>query len=317
MDTHRSLVFQTALEQAQQQFTAAASVGYESRPLNLFYGLSQAGRAIAAASSRLGRSGRETETWMGKSHGLSFTAELAPGIDLLSAPVRPATHSASKPLVDLFSRVSVALDSPFDLGSVPLLQVLAQLPEYRFEFEDNGPWLEELHITGVYAMAPLGDGPLNLDLQLPGIEPTDELTDADVVAVARRYPALRGFKVAHNVDGTVLLTNTPPHVSLLVPLDKLRLKAGGGFYLPAGARLYRRHELIFPAIGDSDRDLHPLMSWWLVLYSLSMVARYAPAEWTSALSLTSSPIASKVEHILDVSLDVVPDLISEALLNLD
>src|SRR6478736_2639692 len=47
----RGKVFVAALEQAQQQISAAASIGYESMPLNLFYGLSQAGRAIAAAAS--------------------------------------------------------------------------------------------------------------------------------------------------------------------------------------------------------------------------------------------------------------------------
>ena len=37
----RAQVFTSALEQSQQQISAAATVGYESRPLNLFYGLSQ------------------------------------------------------------------------------------------------------------------------------------------------------------------------------------------------------------------------------------------------------------------------------------
>jgi hypothetical protein len=41
----RRLIFAAALEQAEQQFLAAAAIGVQSRPLNLFYGLSQAGRA--------------------------------------------------------------------------------------------------------------------------------------------------------------------------------------------------------------------------------------------------------------------------------
>ncbi|MGH3799867.1 MAG: YaaC family protein [Pseudonocardiaceae bacterium] len=40
--------FRSALEQAEQQFRAAASVDYDSRALNLYYGVSQAGRAVAA-----------------------------------------------------------------------------------------------------------------------------------------------------------------------------------------------------------------------------------------------------------------------------
>ncbi len=44
--------FATALHQAEQQFKAATTIGPESRLLNLFHGLSQAGRAIAVAASR-------------------------------------------------------------------------------------------------------------------------------------------------------------------------------------------------------------------------------------------------------------------------
>ncbi|GAB3249254.1 YaaC family protein [Arthrobacter pigmenti] len=49
MPASRQKLFTSSLEQAQQQFEAAARVGFESRALNLYYGLFQAGRAIAAA----------------------------------------------------------------------------------------------------------------------------------------------------------------------------------------------------------------------------------------------------------------------------
>src|SRR5699024_6922023 len=45
--------FRAALEQSEQQLRAAANVDYDSRSLNLFYGLSQAGRALAAAATTL------------------------------------------------------------------------------------------------------------------------------------------------------------------------------------------------------------------------------------------------------------------------
>jgi hypothetical protein len=46
-----------ALEQAEQMFRAAAGVGPATRPLLVFYGLSQAGRAIAAAALTNGEVG--------------------------------------------------------------------------------------------------------------------------------------------------------------------------------------------------------------------------------------------------------------------
>lgn len=45
----RRKTYGAALEQAQQLFTAASSVGIATRPLLLFYGLSQCCRATAAA----------------------------------------------------------------------------------------------------------------------------------------------------------------------------------------------------------------------------------------------------------------------------
>ena len=47
----RKKVFGSALEQSQQLFEAAEAVDYASRSLLLFYGVSQAGRSIAAASA--------------------------------------------------------------------------------------------------------------------------------------------------------------------------------------------------------------------------------------------------------------------------
>lgn len=46
----RARIFDAALEQAEQLFRAAESVGPQARPLLLFYGLSQAGRAICACA---------------------------------------------------------------------------------------------------------------------------------------------------------------------------------------------------------------------------------------------------------------------------
>lgn len=48
----RKLTYQTALEQAEELFTAAGQVSPKARPILVFYGLSQAGRAIAAAACK-------------------------------------------------------------------------------------------------------------------------------------------------------------------------------------------------------------------------------------------------------------------------
>src|SRR4051812_28939544 len=59
----RKGVFQAALAQAEELWSAASAVGTASRPLPLFYCLSQAGRAVCAAWD-------ETESWQPRAHGL-------------------------------------------------------------------------------------------------------------------------------------------------------------------------------------------------------------------------------------------------------
>lgn len=63
-ERRRTYVF--ALEQAEQMFRAAESVGPAARPLLVFYGLSQAGRAIAAAAVKV----EADDGWQLKGHGI-------------------------------------------------------------------------------------------------------------------------------------------------------------------------------------------------------------------------------------------------------
>src|SRR5258708_37942972 len=46
----RARTYVVALEQAEQMFRAAASVGQATRPVLAYYGLNQAGRALSAAA---------------------------------------------------------------------------------------------------------------------------------------------------------------------------------------------------------------------------------------------------------------------------
>jgi hypothetical protein len=60
-DPNRREVFASALEQAEQFLRAASDAGYTTKPVQLFYALSQAGRAICAV--------RSPEVWEIHGHG--------------------------------------------------------------------------------------------------------------------------------------------------------------------------------------------------------------------------------------------------------
>ncbi len=56
------------------------------------------------------------------------------------------------------------------------------------------------------------------------------------------------------------------------------------------------------------------MTWWGLLYALSMVAHYEPAEWAGLLSVDDSELAVQREGVLEDALEVVPHLVLDALL---
>jgi hypothetical protein len=78
----RRTVFASALEQAEELFTAGATIGHASQPILSFYGISQAGRAIAAASRSATGNG-----WRLTGHGIKVRnlAQNAPLAELIVA----------------------------------------------------------------------------------------------------------------------------------------------------------------------------------------------------------------------------------------
>jgi hypothetical protein len=110
-------VFVSALEQSEQLFRAAESVGPAARPLPLFYALSQAGRAIAAA--------RLTERWRLSGHGLSALPSSESNI--LRRPI--AAKAKAEVRRDSFAGVAAAAGSEAFKGTVELGRVWAAIPD--------------------------------------------------------------------------------------------------------------------------------------------------------------------------------------------
>ena len=73
----RRTTFQSALEQCEQFLAAARDAGYATRPVQLFYALSQAGRALVAASPRIGN-----QAWRVSGHGLTANTNAAAVADV-------------------------------------------------------------------------------------------------------------------------------------------------------------------------------------------------------------------------------------------
>jgi hypothetical protein len=99
------------MAQFEEQFTAAKVVTSFTRPLNLYYGLAQAGMAIAAA--------RAPDPWSFNKHGLELVDRHA---DLADMQVRPESEGA-------FQKVASGTGSPGISASISLGTLWASLPD--------------------------------------------------------------------------------------------------------------------------------------------------------------------------------------------
>jgi hypothetical protein len=55
------------------------------------------------------------------------------------------------------------------------------------------------------------------------------------------------------------------------------------------------------------------MTWWAMLYTFSVLSRYHPREWAAALNIDKSEASALLEYCLELALDVVPQLVIDAL----
>jgi hypothetical protein len=293
--------FHMALEQAQQQFAAAERIGYESRPLNLFYGLSQAGRAIAAGSQLLGPgSGQQ---WQASGHGLRYDVGVPGGV--LETPIKQDGDGSR----DLFSRTSFAIGSPLDFKAIKFGAAMNQLVDYTMVFQEPSEYLRpitDVHISQLQTKR----FPLEVEVRVPGFRDGQAMTVGEVRDALDSYPALRSLEIATDGEGNVRWSpNAGRCFVLIADSDQLKTRDGQGATYLQGAEFYRRMAILLPRAGESEKALRPLMSWWTLLYALSMLARYAPSKWTETLSIADSPVSSRIEFLLDAAIDAVPELL--------
>ena len=68
---------------------------------------------------------------------------------------------------------------------------------------------------------------------------------------------------------------------------------------------------VVPVPGEYPPTL--LMTWWLVLFALSMLARYHTREWVAALDVDHSDVAVHLERCMSMAMEVVPALVLDAI----
>ncbi len=294
----RADTFRSALEQAEQQFRAAASVDYDSRALNLYYGASQAGRALAATARVLG-----PDSWTLRGHGLkAHLGDVTTSVAVVGIEPDGKTNAS-------FTRLSSVLQSP-----LPGLVTLGELWPSMYETTLHAPLGDTQHPPlHVHLGERLSVGARGLDTAT--IELPHAITDTPVEErpplseFLGRYPALAGWRTATPAGTEVGWPE--PNQAFELQWELTDTDGRSGHVVGDRLTRYRKHQMAFPTVAGEAAALHPLMAWWGVLYALSMLTRYQPAEWTALIDVNNSQHATAVEFVLDAALAAVPDLLDE------
>jgi hypothetical protein len=310
-DDQRRAVFGAGLQQAEELFEAAAAVGPFARPIPLFYAISQAGRAIAAAWS--------DEDRPASGHGLKQAPAQAgwQSGDVLRFEIKPE----NKPGV--FGAVAAILRLPGLTANVPLGALWAALPAQSAPTTDQLvalPVWPELYMPGHVNLARFGANHrayVHLGDQAP-------INDADAIrALLKKYPQAEDaeLEVVQNLiqcqrtpwgDGVPVkwaepdISPTPEGIPSREWLDSWVTNRVNRY-------IYDREHWLIPAVGDGQDELAPLLLWWALIFGLSILARYEPVAWRAALDPDRSVLAVPLERLLDEALEVAPALLCEAI----
>lgn len=316
----RQPTFTMALEQAEQLFRAAADTGPASRPLPLFYGLSQAGRAVVAARDAGAH-------WTFRGHGIGEAASVNQKTGTIADfHIEPHTSTSGG-----FKVVAAALNSSTMPGPTRLGDIWTLIPDtYRFELPKAGRrQLLNIDIKNYPdPFSPINAEISNVPASLgvnprPDADPSAPRTDwaeeeQRVRDYLNRYPSLAGYRF-NNSGGQPIGFRPHDDATATVPIQwpaGPEWPSGPARYQQLQRRVavsYAGHTNIYPTIDATNRPLHPLITWWALLFGLSILARYEPERWGRAIDINTSLEAVAVEHLLDTALDALPELLYRTL----
>lgn len=321
---YRRRTFGAALEQSEQLWVASTAVGPAASPIILFYGLTQAARALSAArtaGSADGVAGHglrllrpeipdrtmpTLDAFLVRDEGRGFIQQVA---GLLGSPTIPRDTSLAALLCSLPQHQDLLLgDRP---ESVPLRIAEGSYSSHRNEVLEEisvrlGPLPDHLVRSrqegGYTHMLPPNADELGQWLGgYPRLAPL-----GTPVAVEHVHPGQR------DDDWTV-----QARWALEPPLDMLARMRWCVDRMDLPDAPYRdgipQSGVVLPGLAGNASALHPLITWWIVLYAFSMLARYYPRIWSDLLDVDRSTHAVPTAAALETAQSVVPSLIVEQL----
>lgn len=301
--TRREL-YGAALQQFDELIEASRSAGHASRPLPLFYALSQAGRAVVAAH---GSSGRVSGHGLAEDRGTQ-------GRDVLRRAVvrRKSRDDALTGLCE-----ALGIPDPFGSPSIqpPSISVgaaWAALPRWHVLLPEwDAKWFPALR-----AFNRGGDGRDHMDrrvMELQGSEHPPQVVEGFDPLESQRYPTLSGSSW---YEPTTKKRRIPMSDDYRLGTVRWEEEDDERSVFDVTRRIdHSTERWLLPAATGSDQPFEPITAWWVLLFAMSLLVRYDPALWSSALDLDHSDRAVPLGLILDEALTAVPKLIADALLD--
>lgn len=284
-----------------------------AKPLPLFYALSQAGRAIAAA--------RLIDDWQLRAHGLTFVPNFQ---DIGLSKLVPKRRRA-----DSFHRVATAIGSPVPSVPVVLGKAFSAVPSlgglhigarrHPHVLRYHGDWIDS---KPAFVAFRVGDLPHELALRELRTVDMDEAAVERLRAYLRSYPTIQGWElespdvmptdIADWGKGWTVSLRLRVGEPLTVVKDPIDRWVGLASHLDRLGEPTGAHDgLLIPATGDAV--IRPLMAWWMVLFALSVLARYHPDDWLALINVDESQDAVAFEVALTKAIEHIPELVLASL----
>jgi hypothetical protein len=323
-DPERRAVFTAALRQAEELAVATDVSGIATKPLPLYYCLSQGLRAVAAARE-------DADNWRVFGHG----ATVRPVDEILEAVItpNPAVKERTRDALTIMQpNEDDRLRKPMSLGQ--LWRACPGTPEIADRFTD-APAPLRLHQSNRQDVLNPVEGAGQVEYAVEGL--SADLTDEKIAGVLKQYPTLSGWLPSRDLVGSgsarayvtdrTQVTYNPEYGFVLPQTERWMVNApvlrwpaedehGDALAFkdlaPIAIASDERQRLALPAIGGCQRP-HFLPLWLALLLALSSVARYEPAVWTASIDPDSSALAVPIEKLCEEAEGLVARVLHSAL----
>lgn len=295
-DARQRSIYTAALQQFEELLAAAKVSGPASRPLSLFYALSQGGRALVAAHGDVDSV---------KGHGLAqHTKESLDHPFLLEVARAPRRDKA-----DAFGAVARAINTETLIAPVSVGELWTAIPgAYNLPKDFWQPnWRPALDVVKDLSH----HRPGGTMVRVVSWSGNPLISDDDVPSdLYQRYPTLPA-----EVRGGLTTGQSIAPGQWMADLAWDEETASLDQVAPTAVSY--PHHVLRPSLAQfaADRVLtHELLLWWSLLFGLSLLARYEPETWVSALDVERSRAAVPIEAMLDQALEAIPLLLVDAIL---